>query len=309
MVLVNTNFPIVNSRFQNEEQEILELLKVGWPEEIARGRGRETHIARQEMLRAVALLSERCPDVQIVCRPHPFEDGDSYRRSFASLSNVTVCQEGSVFEWIAQARVLVHHNCSTAVEAAMMGVEPIVIDWVDTPLLTQPPTVAVSHRAASPEALVASVRQSVNGHRLQPPPEMQAARDAIIADYFHSNDGRSSERVAEAILEVLVPARARMSDAQYAMRVCASDGGIAARVYRAATLTAGNGISRVVRDFVRPSRTDPAKKFGVGDVAAIVDRLRRVHAPFDGISVSGTARRHTLSGLAAGGLSVRVAAA
>ena len=309
MVLVNTNFPVVNSRFQSEEHEIRELLKFGWSEEVARGRSRQTRIAREEMLRVVEELSEQCGEAQIVVRPHPFEDAAGYRHAFSRLDNVCVSQEGSVFEWIARARVLVHHNCSTAIEAVMMGVEPIVIDWLDTPLLTQPATVAVSHRAASRDALVASVRVALAGHRLQPSGEMQQVRDGIIADFFHATDGRASERVAAAILDALGDDDARVSDARYALLVCTAEGGIPARAYRAATLTLGNGISRAVRDLVRPSRTDPAKKFGVADVAAILARLRRVHGPFADVSVSGTLRQHTIAGLTGGELSVRVAAA
>jgi len=151
MVLVNTNFPIVSPRFGSEEQEIQEMLRCGWTEEVARQRLAQTRIARDEMLRLVQAAAAQCPKAQIVCRPHPFESEAAYKEAFREYPSVRVRQEGSVFDEIAAARVLLHHNCSTAIEAFMMGVEPIMIDWLNTPLLEQPSSMAVSHRASSRE--------------------------------------------------------------------------------------------------------------------------------------------------------------
>jgi surface carbohydrate biosynthesis protein len=309
MVLVNTNFPTVNSRFRTSEQEIEALVQFGWDEDRARRRSAEAQVAMNEVVEVVRCAATQCPDAQVICRPHPFEDNTTYERAFRGLSNVVVCQEGSVFEWITGARVVLHHNCQTALEAFMMGVEPIVIDWLDTPLLTFQPMVDVSHRAASREALIAGVHKALNGSRLEPTPQIKEARERIVADYFHANDGRSAERVAAAILESLPRGRTRQSHARYAIQVSATGGGAGVRSHRFATLVLGSPVTRRLRDLVRPSRTDPAKQFTVDDVNTIVGRLARVHAPFAAIAVDGLARRHTMPALTGGGLSVRIAAA
>ena len=309
VVLVNTNFPLVNSRFHGEEHELQEMVRCGWAEDVARRKVADARLARDEMIRVVRITAARCSHAQLVCRPHPFEDSITYEQAFSGLSNVCVRQEGSVFEWIAGARVLLHYNCSTAIEACMMDVEPIIIDWIDTPLLRLPETKAVSHRAASPESLVANVLKVLNGERLQASQEMQAARRNVIADYFHANDGRAAERVALAILDSLPGREDRISDARYVMRVCMSGGSIPVRAHRAATLTLGSGISRTIRDAARPSRMDRAKQFDASDIGSIVARLRQVHAPFETLAVSVATRHQTISSLAGGGLSVRIAAA
>jgi len=309
LVLVNTNFPVANSRFRDSEHEIQALVQVGWDERKARRRVEETQVAMNEMIGVVGRIAAGCPDAEIVCRPHPFERTDTYDGAFRGLANVRVRQEGGVFEWIAAARVVVHHNCSTAVEAFMMGVEPIVIDWLDTPLLTQPPTVDVSHRASSCEALVDAVAISLNGGRLAPTPQIREARTRIIRDYFHATDGRSAERVAAAILQSGPAGGRRQSSVQYAIRVSGTGGGLGVRSHRLATLAFGNDLTRKARDLVRPTRRNPAKHFTVAEVNDIVRRLARVHTPFAALVVDHTTSRHTMSVLAGGGLSVRVAAA
>jgi surface carbohydrate biosynthesis protein len=309
MVLVNTNFPVVNSRFGSSEREVEALVQVGWNEDTARRRIAQARVAMEEMIDVVRCVATRCHDAEVICRPHPFEDTTTYERAFRGLPNVRVRQEGSVFEWIAGARVMLHHNCSTAVEAFMMDVEPIVIDWLDTPLLTQQPTVDVSHRAPSCEVLIAGVVTSLNGGRLEPTAQTRAARERVTANYFHANDGRSAERVASAILESLPHLNHVQSHARYAIRVSTTGGGLGIRSHRFATLAFGNGIVRTARDLVRPSRTDRAKQFTVADVHSIIGRLARVHGPFAGLIVDHTTRRHTISALTGGGLSVRIAAA
>ncbi|NIP25517.1 MAG: hypothetical protein GWN94_14440, partial [Phycisphaerae bacterium] len=65
------------------------------------------------------------PDYNIVVRPHPTENQEIYHRIAAQCDRVRVTNEGNVVPWLMATRVLLHHGCTTGVEAYAMGVPSI----------------------------------------------------------------------------------------------------------------------------------------------------------------------------------------
>lgn len=57
----------------------------------------------------------------IILRPHPSESLAFYRTAFSRFENVIVRRDGNVLPWIRAAKVVVHSNCTTGVEAALCG--------------------------------------------------------------------------------------------------------------------------------------------------------------------------------------------
>ncbi len=121
-VLLNTNFPAVNNktpqgggvrlsdwalddRGQQIEQEFLSNKR-----------------AMFEAMRAlVQPLAEAIAPVSLVVRPHPNEDHAPWKEAARGFDNVHVIFEGGVVPWLLGAKALVHNNCTTAVEAAVVG--------------------------------------------------------------------------------------------------------------------------------------------------------------------------------------------
>lgn len=68
-------------------------------------------------LEAIPRLAKANPTVNIVVRPHPSENPDVYRECAAGLPNVHVDSRFSVHPWIIRAEALVHHYCTTSIEA------------------------------------------------------------------------------------------------------------------------------------------------------------------------------------------------
>jgi hypothetical protein len=58
-------------------------------------------------------------DHQIVLRPHPSEDPVFYERAFKPYRNILVTRDGSSLDWIRSAKLVVHCNCTTGVEAVL----------------------------------------------------------------------------------------------------------------------------------------------------------------------------------------------
>ncbi len=127
IILVNTKFVTFNSanpkarrnpvaylkaigRIKNEEQEkifhrIIQLQKKVFP----------------CFLEMFPVLSRRFKEHTIVIRPHPSESEAPWIEAAKRLSNVKVVYEGNVNEWILASDVVVHSNCTTGVEAFLLG--------------------------------------------------------------------------------------------------------------------------------------------------------------------------------------------
>lgn len=134
-ILVNTNFPSVNS-FDPELQlaqldsksQTLTMAKgsQGMPEGFAKGRFEYKHrlfLAFQDMVRD---LSITFPDTTILVRPHPSESFTPWLELAKDSANIVVKNEGNVLPWILASSVLVHNGCTTGVEGYALG-KPVLV--------------------------------------------------------------------------------------------------------------------------------------------------------------------------------------
>nr|WP_276573874.1 surface carbohydrate biosynthesis protein [Bradyrhizobium sp. IC3195] len=208
-VLINTNFPTVNPRFSDSSSdEEGAMVQAGFAREFARQFIAEGREAYRHTLGMAIKLAEHFSDVPFVLRPHPFENLDSYE-AFAQLPNASVIQSGTSLEWISGARLLVHQNCSTALEATMLNVEPLSLEWFNTPALRLDAASRVSRPAQGEAELIELVRQGLNGELPQPPSEIADFRREIIGDLYFAMDGASSVRVSEAVFSTIAAAEQR----------------------------------------------------------------------------------------------------
>jgi surface carbohydrate biosynthesis protein len=202
-VLINTNFPVVNPRFSNSSSdEEATMVQAGFSPEFARQFVADAGQAYRAVLETSINLAKYFTDVQFVLRPHPFENIHSYD-AFATLPNAHVRQDGTSLEWIAGARLLIHQNCSTAIEAAMLKVEPVSMEWFNTPALRLQAATGVSRGAATENDLIALVQGALDGKLPALAPDTEKFRRQIMGDLFTAIDGASSVRVADAILNAI----------------------------------------------------------------------------------------------------------
>ena len=97
----------------------------------------------------VGELARRLGKLALVVRPHPMESPEVWREAAGGERNVHVVQEGNILPWLLAARVSVANNCTTLVEARLLGkpgihFEPLRDDALDFSLPG-----ALSHRASS----------------------------------------------------------------------------------------------------------------------------------------------------------------
>lgn len=77
--------------------------------------------AWQAFLSAIPQLARAYPETSFVIRPHPSENPDPYRSFEQDCGNVFVDDRFSIHPWILGADAVVHHYCTSAVEACAAG--------------------------------------------------------------------------------------------------------------------------------------------------------------------------------------------
>ena len=154
------------------------------------------------MLGSIKLLAKRFSNYQIVIRPHPFESLNAYRE-LAKLENVDVRQEGTSIEWINHAKVLIHQNCLTSIEAVMMGCEPVSLEWFNSPAISEESSRKTSYQANSQVELETFVGELLVGRTPQLSSEQIEIREEIIKKRYLAHDGQSAKRVFEAVRKAM----------------------------------------------------------------------------------------------------------
>ncbi len=70
-------------------------------------------------------LSAEFPDTNIIVRPHPSENHESWKDLLINYSNIHILYEGELTPWIIAAKAVIHNSCTTGVEAALLGLKAI----------------------------------------------------------------------------------------------------------------------------------------------------------------------------------------
>lgn len=131
-VLINTNFPAINPKYQGIFAEFVTSQNAGGLTETdARSFYRHSTITFGKFMEVVFQITDQNPSIQFVIRPHPFEDEECYKVFFAGCNNVSVETGGDVLFALQNACCLLHFDCTTAIEAALMGIPAISLEMCD----------------------------------------------------------------------------------------------------------------------------------------------------------------------------------
>lgn len=71
-------------------------------------------------LEAIDVLAKQMPEKNFVVRPHPSESSEPYEFLEQTNHNVYVDGQHSIHPWILASQGIVHHYCTTAIEAALL---------------------------------------------------------------------------------------------------------------------------------------------------------------------------------------------
>jgi surface carbohydrate biosynthesis protein len=280
MILVNTRFSLTFPRYQRGlKDEINIMLGAGFEDGYVRRYVRQCFLVWAEMVNVVADLAQSFSKVTFIVRPHPFEDEKIYEQVFQDVPNVKVVREGSVLPWIKSCLLLIQRDCSTAIEACFLGVEPVSLGWIDADLLNNEVISTVSHHAKSRKELFSIVESALSGSPFSATAKKKEQRRSVVRDWFHAIDGRSSERVADAIMTTLDKGMGKDSRGNSA-RILLYNRSLKERFKGLANFIGSrffgtHGYDRLKSGILRKPGTI-SKEFTVKDVKAIVSRISKV---------------------------------
>ncbi len=197
-VLINTSFAYANNMMGFERYMKMLAKMDEWkiyndPEYMDIQRAIFNH--QQKMLDSTVNLAQRLgewfPKKHIILRPHPGEDHKFYENKLAGHSNVFVERKGTAREWIASAGCVIHHDCTTGMEALLMGnlvvhFRPHYDERAVAPLM---PSMGI--KTVTPEEVAEAIKLGT-----MPNKEYQEQID-ILRPYLANIDVSAAKRISE----------------------------------------------------------------------------------------------------------------
>ena len=152
----------------------------------------------QEML---PQLRQYFPKHTLIIRPHPSERLDAWKDFTATMPKTEVIRQGNVVPWIQACDALIHWNCTTAIEAYLLGKPAIAYRKEQPDEYEQQLPNACSFHACSPEDLRLLIEQALDG-TLEFSFEAAAIRDKALLQHVASLEGKLA---AEQMIDELLP--------------------------------------------------------------------------------------------------------
>ncbi len=200
-ILINTNFSAINPQFTTGEEDEKRIFKdLGWDSQYVDNFFEDNQIIFSNFLDEIEYFFKNVPNQKFWIRPHPFEKANIYVERFGHLNNVTISGEGDVFNVLSKAKAILHLNCGTSVESNLLGKPALCIDYINTEMQIAhtPLPRKVSYNLKSRDETIELLSDLEKLYSLY---DFSKYLDPHILDWFHTNDGKASERLALVIKE------------------------------------------------------------------------------------------------------------
>jgi surface carbohydrate biosynthesis protein len=269
-LLVNANFPLVNSRFTGTpggEREAM--VRSGWDGAYVDRFIADLKQVFSNYLAEIGRLAAARPDRGILVRPHPFESEEVYRNALSRHANVLIDGAGSVLDRIRNAVAVVHLNCGTAVESVLLGKLPLQLEYLNTPTTAGHAALParVSRKVASFDELLGAIDHI---ERETESFDFAGVHAADIEAFFHLNDGQAAERVADVLTRTTTSSRPYVSLLATVMGTRAKPS-VGQIVKGAASAALGSAVTERLRSQFNPARRD--KRIEPALVEALLHRI------------------------------------
>ena len=122
-ILINSNFGWCNNAMHGFEEYFIKSLKLETKNQLKFFSGgiKYQRSIMKSFEQLIPALAKAVTPQKIVIRPHPSELSSNWDEFAKIHSNVVVRRNGPVQPWIAGASCIIQNNCTTAVEAAILG--------------------------------------------------------------------------------------------------------------------------------------------------------------------------------------------
>lgn len=147
----------------------------------------------EKVIELIRRLSVEYPYKNIVVRPHPSENHDTWKQLMKDYSNVKVIYEGELTPWIIAAKAVIHNSCTTGVEAALLNIKSIAYVPIDEAQFEMELPNSVSEAVSTEKDVINLINQF---------PVYQEVPQ-ILKEYISSITGPlACEKIAEQVLSL-----------------------------------------------------------------------------------------------------------
>jgi len=190
-ILFNTSFSIPNPYSQRQITKIEETL--GTLEQQKR-----TYFFRvfYSFMQTIYYLQELFPKTNIIIRPHPSENNNTYTKAFREYDRIHVEDSGDVRTWIAGATVTVHHTSTTGIESALIRVPVVSYRPVQSESYGAKLPQVVSKEALTQEELAEYISDQLHTDQ---PYELTDDQKQYLKQYIHNIDESAAENICRVI--------------------------------------------------------------------------------------------------------------
>ncbi len=202
-LLVTSSFPMVNPKYQTVEKEKEMMINTfNYERSYVENLFDKLKKAQTKYCKNIIEASRSFDNgIQIVFRPHPFEEEDFYEEFFKDYDNVKVIKDGVIGEWLnAGAFAMIHFESTTCFEAAFSGVPSFAYNEFTEIWNIKEIQKATDYQNSIVE-MNESLRKAFNQNYHLPEKIQQSIKEMVESIYFKL-DGKSNERVANEILSL-----------------------------------------------------------------------------------------------------------
>lgn len=205
-ILINTSFGsgntfdgielqrkrVLNYPDYNEKIRDILLKKIDWNLQLL-----------EDYVSAVKEISKTFKELKIVLRPHPSEKIDTYINAFQGLNNVYISKEGNVVEWIRGARLIIHYDCTTGIEAKLCGKKVIsYTPHFDKELAAWLPLYISDSNVNTTESLIEIIKKCITENEIFQIDLPKNKKDKL-GDYIDNLNYKSSPVIVDNIIELI----------------------------------------------------------------------------------------------------------
>ncbi len=170
-ILINTSFGLGNNLLSDDAVVKNYKNRVPNVEKIM-----EYHKLQVKNFIELAVELSKLNRFNIILRPHPEEDMRVYKHALEGIKNIHVVHSGSVVPWLMAAEVMIHHDCTTSLESAMIGKSSIAY----TKDLNSTLTPTIPHRISYRYDSLGEVINNITNEEYK----VRFIDDKILEDYF-----------------------------------------------------------------------------------------------------------------------------
>lgn len=128
-ILINSNFSLTHPKYSKGIKDEIKTAKVAGidldQEEINFFINKEIKF-KQNIKKIIKIFTNE----KFILRPHPFESEQHWLNFFKGYKNIEIICEGNVIEKIVNSKLVIHNDCTTAIEAYFFGKPALSFGWL-----------------------------------------------------------------------------------------------------------------------------------------------------------------------------------